>query len=193
MAKSKEPAPPARAVAHVVTLTRPIIENGNEIRSLELVEPELGHLIKAERAGTGSEQSAAMVAELSGISAQTARRVLLRDLRAIERWVDGLKSEASCTFETDARGGARFNLGRPLPTEREPIAVVTLREPDIEAAIAVEKFKHPAEQTAAIIAVLADLTIPIVARLTLADLAVIEAWLVPFVRDTPSREARGAT
>ena len=40
------------------------------------------------------------------------------------------------------------------------------------------------EARAAMIAALSDLTIPVVSRLSLRDLAVIEGWLAPFVDDT---------
>lgn len=175
----------------VFALSKPIEDKGQIHAKLTLAEPELRHMIIAERKPSGAELAASLIAQLSGVSELAIRRLKIKDLRAIEAWIRGLRETSGCSFEEDA-GGALFVLSSPIETNGTPVERLRLREPDIEASIAVERFSKPHEQTAAMIAALADLTIPVVTRLKLRDLAVIEAWLTPFVEDTSSKAGAGA-
>lgn len=175
-------------------LSRPIAHKGQTWSELTLFEPHLHHLITAERRPTTTEFSISLVAQLSGIPEEAVRRLKLADLRAVEKWVTHLRgSTQTLVSADDETGHAVFALMVPIQTNSQPIDSVRLREPDLEASVAVESFKKQYEQTAAMIAALADLTIPVVLRLALRDLAAIEVWLAPFVDDTKSREGRGAT
>lgn len=176
--------------SRVFALSRPIEDKGQTLAELTLAEPELRHMIVAERKPSGAELAVSLIAQLSGISETAIRRLKLKDLRAIEAWIRDLRLTSACSFEEDV-GGALFVLSSPIETNGTPIERLRLREPDIEASIAVEKFSKPHEQTAAMIAALTDITIPVVTRLKLRDLAVIEAWLTPFVEDTSSKAGAG--
>lgn len=190
---NKKPGAAAPAgESRVFVLSRPIEDKGQPLAELKLSEPELRHMIVAERKPSGAELAVSLIAQLSGASEAAIRRLKLKDLRAIEAWIRDLRLTSSCAFEEDAAGGALFVLSSPIETNGTPIERLRLREPDIEASIAVEKFSKPHEQTAAMIAALTDLTIPVVTRLKLRDLAVIEAWLTPFVDDTGSKAGAGA-
>ncbi len=190
MTKKPGAAAPA-GESRVFTLSRPIEDKGQPLAELKLAEPELRHMIVAERKPSGAELAVSLISQLSGVSEAAIRRLKLKDLRAIEAWIRELRLTSTCAFEEDAVG-ALFVLSSPIETNGTPIDRLRLREPDIEASIAVEKFAKPHEQTAAMIAALTDLTIPVVTRLKLRDLAVIEAWLTPFVDDTSSKAGAGA-
>lgn len=193
-AAAAEAAPPSAPLTRTFALSRPISHKGQTWAEMTLAEPHLRHLIAAERQPTSAGFSISLVAQLSGIPEEAVRRMKIADLRAVERWVSELRgSTPTLISEDDQAGHAVFALVVPIETNAQPITSVRLREPDLEASIAVEAFKKQYEQTAAMIAALADLTIPVVSRLALRDLAAIEAWLAPFVDDTRSREGRGAT
>lgn len=175
-------------------LARPIVHQGETTSELTLSEPHLHHLITADRKPTTTEFSISLVSQLSGLPEEAVRKLKLTDLRAVEKWVANLRGSTPTLVSADEETGhAVFALAVPIPTNAKPITTVRLREPDLEASVAVEAFKRQYEQTAAMIAALADLTVPVVSRLALRDLAAIEAWLAPFVEDTKSKEARGAT
>lgn len=175
-------------------LSRPIAHKGQTWSEITLAEPHLSHFIVAERQPTNTEFSISLVVQLSGIPEEAVRKMKLVDLRAVQKWVSHLRATGGALVSHDeATGHAVFALVVPIPTNTAPIETIRLREPDLESSVAVEAFKKQHEQTAAMIAALADLTIPVVSRLSLRDLAVIEAWLAPFVDDTKSREAPGAT
>lgn len=192
MAKKPGAAAPA-GETRVFALSRPIVDGGVQVTSLTCIEPKLQHMITAEREPTGGGLAANLISQLSGVSQDAVLKVKLGDLRQIERWIKELRASGTARFEEDPQGGAVFHLALPIETNGPPITSIRLREPDIEASIAVERFKRHSEQTAAMIASLSDLTIPLVSRLALRDVAVIEAYLAPFVASTPSMEAAGAT
>lgn len=197
MAKTKSDttdAPETPVLTETFTLVRPIVHQGQTWTEMTLEEPQLLHMIKAEKEPTSTEFSISLITQLSSIPPAVARKLKLRDLRAVERWVGTLRNtKATLVSADDATGEATFGLIRPLPTNTAPIATITLHEPDLEASVAVEKFKKQYEQTAAMIASISGITIPVVSRLALRDLAVIEGWLLPFVDDARSTGAAGAT
>lgn len=189
------PDPASEAERRTFTLSGPIADTtGNLVTTITLSEPELGHLMLAEHEKSGGEQAAALISQLSGIPKAALRRLKLADLKAFERWMRELREIGGAAYEDDGAGGAVFTLALPIPVEGgKAIDKLRLRTPDLDASIAVEKFKKQHEQTAAMIAALADLTIPVVRRLKIRDVAVIEAWLAPFVTESEAPASPGAT
>lgn len=185
-------APEAVGLSRIFMLRRPIVDQGVTVAEITLVEPELRHLTIAERKPSGGEEALSLISQLSGVSEAALRGLKLQDMRAIQRWIDGLRVESTATH-VEQDEGAIFTLSVPLPTATGSIDKLRLREPDVECSIAVEKFKKPREQTAAMLAALADLTIPIVSRIKVRDLSLIEAWLTPFVMDIESTGGTGET
>lgn len=193
MAKEKAAAErPPHGETRTFTLTRPLKDaEGNEVRELTLVEPELRHAVQAERAHptSPSKQTIHLIAALGGVTEGVIERLVVKDAREIQRWLARLDTAAALRdhFEEGALEQT-FELSVPIPTDKAPITRVTVRAPDLGASVAVERFKLDGEVKAALIAYLADLTIPVVMRMKRRDVARIEGWLGPFVDDVNSEK-----
>ena len=197
MAKKHETAPAApAAVSRTLKLSRPITDgNGMTWTEVHVALPELGHYMLAERETTSEVSEAArLFAELTNVPEDAIHKMKTGDARALRRMIDAANETS---FASDIRvDGDRhtITLEHPIVIDGQPhIGALTLREPDLAAGIAIEKFNKPREQLAATIAVLSGLTIPVTRRLKMTDVRRIETWLAPFVADTLSMEADGAT
>lgn len=186
------PARPQRMTT-TIRLVRPITENGQTWEELTVREPDLGDRIAAERKGEGMEAAIQLFAILTGLPPAAARKMKTRDARAIQTWLGSITPEPEPETEPDLSETKTFRLSVPIEADGRVLTEITLREPDLEAGIAVEKLKGRYEQTAASIAVLSGLTIPVVRRLVMRDVVRMEAWLLPFVADTSSTAAVGET
>lgn len=189
-------APPLVATGETMKLKLavPVEDKGVVIGEVTVQEPELRHQIAAERTSSQTEQAIRLISQLTGLPESVARRLKFRDAARIRGWVGGLMDSIE-PLDCDPllEGGPKtFQLLVPIDGGK-PINEITIQEPDIEAGIAVEKFKHQHEQDAAMIAALSGLTIPVVSRLKMRDVARIKAWLLPFVTDTGLTEEAGAT
>ena len=186
------PAPPSREPERLtLKLSRPIkADDGRTWSEITIVEPELSHHIEADRKASGMERAIAIYATISGIPEDAIRRLKTIDAKAIQRWINGLRGGEP---PVDNGGVWTFSLAFPIEVDGQPVAQISLREPDLEAGIALEKFNgKPNAQIAASIAALSGLTIPIVRRMKMRDVAQFEAWLYPFVADTTSETSPGA-
>jgi hypothetical protein len=197
MARKPDGAPAqSAALTTTIALTRPLRMADAEITELKLVEPELRHFVASGRRASANEQTAALIAALSGISEEAAVRLKLRDAKRIQRWFEELRRDALApggpgASDEDVDDGRRFVLVAPIASGGDNImSTLTLREPDLGSGVAVEKFKSEMEQTAALLAALSGLTIPAVMGLRLRDLARMEAWVYPLL-DAPASTAAG--
>lgn len=185
----------------VFKLAVPIADDaGSTWTSITLREPTLRDQANIQRRTTlsGTEQAAQLIAALSGIPESAVRRLKTRDVRRMERWQRRLVDEAIALDITADDDGAlapskTFRLASPIETEATPITEITVREPDLEAGIAIEKFKTAGEQTAAMLAALSGLPIPAVMRLAARDVARIERWLSFFSKDGDLSEEEDET
>jgi len=180
------------SASKVFNLAVPITDDaGSTWTSITLREPTLRDQANIQRrtTATGTEQAVQLIAALSGVPESAVRRLKTRDVRRMERWQRGLVDEAIAIDVTDDDNGDHlapsktFVLASPIETESAPITEITVREPDLEAGIAIEKFKTAGEQTAAMLAALTGLPIPSVMRLAARDVARIERWLSFFSKD----------
>lgn len=161
------------------------VDDGKEIAELTLTEPRLVDAMRLEKQGfsTATEASAGLLALLSGVPDAIIRKLKMRDAMSMQRWIqalaDGaLSADADLDADTALAAGAHsFALSAALPTDTAPVTALTLREPDVESAIAVERFKGQHERTAALIATLSGQIIPVVQKLAMRDVERIERWL----------------
>ena len=183
MAKAKKTAPTIHGESKTFKLAAPITGVGDEpIAQITVREPLLSDRGEAERKHPSSpaEQAIFLIARLTDISEQAAKRMKTRDAVRIRKWIFGLSVLEN--HDGGDRSGVRaFDLMVPVPTDDEPLERLTVREPDLESAIAAEKFENETDQTAATIALLADTTIPVVKRMAVRDIDRIEGWLRPFL------------
>lgn len=184
-------SPPASAPTPILkrtfTLSRPIFdEKGTTWTELTLVEPELQHQVKAQRGKTSThtEQVAGFFAALSGVPEAAIRKLKTRDAHRMKAWVDTLSADGPEDAEPSLHESERrFELVCPIITDNMPLTALTVREPDLECAIAVERMATQAERTAALIASLSGVTIPIIMRMKMRDVVRIESWLGFFLPD----------
>ncbi|MFN3624622.1 MAG: phage tail assembly protein [Hyphomicrobium sp.] len=192
MAKKTTPAAgtAGNSLQHSFTLQRAIPgANGDPVHELTVVEPELHHFIKAGRKSTLTEQTITLLAQLSGLPEDSIKRLKTPDARRIQTWLSSLRDLSVARSSARGDGDSRtFDLSVPLVDGAQIIGSLTLREPDLESAIAIERFKTEPEQTAAMIAALSGHVIPLISRLKVRDVGAIEEWLVPFVRELGSTE-----
>ncbi|MFM2422123.1 MAG: Phage tail assembly chaperone protein or 41 or 14 [Pseudomonadota bacterium] len=184
-----------------IRLVAPIATEQGEITHLTLRDPTLGELVQSDD-HPGMLGSVQIIAAAANIKPDTARRLKTRDTIAASRWFDSLVPPAPPPAldddgepkAVDIEGGERtFDLLGPVEIGGKVVTQITLREPDVEVGIAIEKVKGAHRQTARMIAVLSGRTVPEVLKLRRRDVMVIERWLIPFVTDTPSKGAGGAT
>lgn len=197
--KAKPTPAPAAAADNLKRLTlalsRPIADDaGQSWSTLTFSEPDLGARMAAERETTSEvAQVTRLFAELSGVPETAIAKLKTPDARKVNAWLDALGDDDDATAPTVEGDRHTFTLLCPIVLDgQEPIKTITLREPDLAAGIAVERFKRRHEITAATIAALSGLTIPVVSRLKMRDAGRVEAWLIPFVADTDSTADLGA-
>lgn len=177
--------------SNVVKLDRAITDGAQTWDQLTLGVPQLRHRVEADRsAGAGAGENArtaALIAAISGVSESAIRRLAIRDARRIAKVL------ANTEYAEDAGvTDGLLTLLHPVPTEREPLKSVPVMEPTLEAGILAEKFKNDGEKTAAMIASCCGITMQMALRLSLVDVARIEAALRPFLLDgemAPAEEA----
>lgn len=172
-----------------LTLSRPIADDaGQSWSALTFVEPDLGSQMAAERETTSEvSQVTRLFSELSGVPENAIAKLKTRDAHKINAWLASLGDDDAAIAPTVEGDRHTFTLLCPIVLDgQEPIKTIALREPDLAAGIAVERFKRRHEIQAATIAALSGLTIPVVSRLKMRDAGRIEAWLIPFVADTDS-------
>lgn len=172
---------------HTIQLAVPLTDTaGGVITTLDLRQPTLGDRAKVQRdAGATSEmkQGLAMVSALSGVPAETLQRIKIRDMMKVQSWIKAVTAlsdlPADFVSPADAAGEASrtFVLSMPIRTAGADLTELTLREPDLDSGIAVERFTSPAEQSAALIAHLSGQIIPTVMRLSLRDANEIDRYL----------------
>lgn len=179
MATKKTPA--AGTVGHTIKLSVPIpMGAAGSIDTLTLRRPTLGDHVMSEQAPPGMARTIAFWAQIAGVPVKVMELLKTRDAAKIQKWLhDAALLEEPPPGHIDDGDKRTFNLIVPINEGRTPR--ITLREPDLAAGIAVEKFKNEHEQQAASIAVLAGITIPEANQLDMRDVDRIEAWLVPFV------------
>jgi hypothetical protein len=171
------------AKRRTIKLSRVISDGTNTWNEITLAEPTLAHHIASERA-EGMAQVIALYSTLSGVPEEAIRRMKTVDSRKIQAVLEETLDDAPAPRPAEV-DGAVFDLLHPISAGGRPIKSVTLREPDLEAGIALEKVKGgPNQITAASIAILSGLTIPVVSKLSKKDVKRMEAWLLPFLSDT---------
>jgi hypothetical protein len=179
-------------------------DKGQEYRELTLVEPELQHRVKVQRSRTATEteRTIGLIAALAGVPEAAVRRLKTRDAFRIKSWIDEIaasgvmldmaaEKEGGVTPEDELDSERTFSLMAPIETNAAPILHLTVREPDLEAGIAVERMDTVGEQTAALIASCSGQIIPVVMRMKLRDVARVERWLSFFslAGEPPAEEA----
>lgn len=189
------PAGNTTGLTKTIGLAVPIRDDAGKVWSeITLIEPELRHRVHVQRQKTASfaEQTARMLSALSDVPESAIRRMKQRDARACNRWIEevvrsgidaDLLAEAAGDIADPFSDPRTFVLMAPVPTEGQPLTAVTLREPDIETGIAVERMELEGEKTAALIAASAGLVIPVVMRMRLRDVARLERWFDFFFGD----------
>jgi len=193
MAKKPDAAPPAPAEQRVFALVHPITHDDRTWDTIELPPPTLAHVIYGEARAKGTMARVHQLSFMSGVPVEAVRSLKLRDMRAVLAWFAELDKTASGEAQIEP-GEATFELGTPLTSNGVTIAHLTVREPDLNASIVAEKFADkPYQGIAAMLAQLSGHPIAVIHKLTMADLARIEAWFVPFVDATGSMDAGGAT
>lgn len=157
------------------------------IDRLTLRRPTLGDHVASEQAPPGMARTIAFWAHIAGVPVKVMESLKTRDAAKIQKWLrEAALLEEPPPGHIDDGDKRTFNLIVPINDGRTPR--ITLREPDLAAGIAVEKFKNEHEQMAASIAVLAGITIPEANQLDMRDVDRIEAWLVPFVAGSSSTD-----
>ncbi len=190
MAKKPEApaASPAQPERRTFNLSRPVPgKDGAPVGEIALEEPQLKHLIVAGRKSGIAETTISLLAQLTGLPEDSVKKIKTADARSIEAWLLSLASP-DAPVVSDA-GDATFQLSVPLVDGNKMISALTLREPDLECAIAVERMKTLEEQTAATIASLSGYTIPLISQLRVRDVRALEAWLGPFYEASTSAES----
>ncbi|WP_171988140.1 phage tail assembly protein [Hyphomicrobium sp. NDB2Meth4] len=154
-------------------------EVGSAWTKITLREPTLADMIAVERKVTalGNAFTADMLSLLSNLPETAVRKLKFRDLRPIERWLNSLQHTVADDDPLEAVPQRTFKLLVPLQTNGAPITSLTVREPDLDCGIMVDKFKGAAEQQAAMIAALSDQVIPVITRMAMRDVRRIDAWL----------------
>ncbi len=185
---AKKPTTAAGTAGNTITLTVPIeMGAAGSIETLTLRRPTLGDNVAAEQAPAGMARTVAFWAHIAGVPVKAMERLKTRDAAKIQKWLhDASLLDQPPPGHIDEGDKRTFNLIEPINDGRT--TRLTLREPDLAAGIAVEKFKNEHEQMAASIAVLAGITIPETHQLDMRDVARIEAWLVPFVDGSSSMD-----
>lgn len=183
MTKTKVAAAPEVAADAVLTKTfvlrRPIPgQNGKPISEITVEEPRLGHAVVAGRKTGANQQTIALLSAVSGVPEDSIKKLKTVDALRINVWLKTLEGTNE-VVEDPATGDVTLPLTVPIRDGNKLITEITLREPDLEAGIAVEKMVTQHEQLAATIASLSGLTIPTVNQLRLRDVAAVEAWLGP--------------
>ena len=183
MAKKTDAASPPAGLTRTFALAVPIADDdGRTWSEITLREPELRDQASMQRGKTttANERSARHIAELSGVPDIAVRRLKLRDARVIQAWLKSLNTEAMKHAPVEMGDGSHtFELLAPVTTNAGAVTHITLREPDIDTGIAVEKAGGDtvAQATAAMIAALSDISVPVAMRLSVRDVTVMETWL----------------
>lgn len=191
------------ALTKTFTLARPIADDdGRSYATLTIAEPRLLHKMQVQRRQlTGAaptppgstvplppitsavEGTIALMALLASVPESAIRKLKMRDAEAIRLWIEtrnseGVKADEQLTADDAlAAGEHTFVLLSPVETNTAQRTHITVREPDLEAAIAMESRRTEAERMAALIASLSDWVIPEVQRLAQRDVDRIERWL----------------
>lgn len=191
------PAATPGPLATTITLAVPVVDKGKTVDALTITEPVLSQYMYANRVKSRTEQTIRMISQISGIGEDAVRKLRTRDALRVQRWLQSIEAaDIDEQAQPELSVGAEsktFDLLVPLADGAATITKLTLREPDLAAGIEVERFKTPGEQTAAMIAMLSDTVVPLVSKLVMRDVRRMEAWIVPFVDDSGSTEAAGAT
>lgn len=168
------------------TLRVPIIDDkGRPYEKLTVTEPEQHHYVEMQRAGRGVAASFVLISALTGVPVSAIQQLRHRDHNPIKGWVEEIVSPPQGddpVADPDAAGEQTWecDLAAGIPTNGPPVKRVTVREPTIGSGIACEKMKTEAEQTAALIAQITGLTVPVVMRMKRRDVVRIERWIAPF-------------
>ncbi|WP_024275948.1 phage tail assembly protein [Hyphomicrobium sp. 802] len=182
VAATQEPAQESTAGA-LLPLSRPISDGAQIWNELTIKEPTLADHIMSDQKPEGMAQVIALYAIVSGVPEEAIRRMKTQDSRKLQAIIEQRAEDAPEPI-TEA-DGATFTLLHPIDAGGRKVTTITLREPDLEAGIAIEKVKGgPNQVTAASIAVLSGLTIPVIAKLQMKDVWRMEEWLLPFLNDT---------
>jgi hypothetical protein len=181
---------PQTRVGFTHKLSRVISDGERTWNEITVTPPTLGHHIAADQKPEGMAQVVHLYSLLTGIPEEAIRRIKTVDSRAIQKFIDARAVDAPAPAPIEDNGdGVVIDLLHPISAGGRPLKSITLREPDLEAGIAVEKVKGgPHQGTAASIAVLSGLTIPVVSKLSMLDVKRIEAWMLPFLTDTDQME-----
>lgn len=184
MSKAKEAAAPQTADNIIVltkefSLHRPIPDaDGKPVVLVTVEEPRLGHAVVAGRKKGANQQTIALLSQVMGLPEDSVKKMKIVDATRINAWLKSI-NDGHKVKEDASTGEVTLTLLTPIRDGNKKITEITLREPDLEAGIAVEKWETQHEQLAATIASLSGLTIPIVNQLRFRDLAAIEGWLAP--------------
>lgn len=190
---TKEKSAGEEQTSVTIKLGRPITDGQTTWTELTITPPTLGHHMASEQNGVGMSQVVSLYASLAAVPVEAMKGLKTVDARKLEKAIEKLNSgkDAPAPVPHDV-DGATFKLLTPIDAGGgRMLGSITLREPDLAAGIAIEKFQRDHEQTAASIAVLSGLTMPVVAALAMRDVRRIEAWLLPFVNDSNSSISDG--
>ncbi len=164
----------------------PIVDDkGRSYDKLTVHEPEQHHYVEMQRAGRGVAASFVLIAALTSVPASAIAQLRHRDHNPIKAWIEEIVSPPQAgdpVADPEAAGEQTWqcDLLAAIPTNAAPVTRVTVCEPTIGSGIACEKMKTEAEQTAALIAQITGLTIPVVMRMKRRDVVRIERWIAPF-------------
>lgn len=210
---TEQPIPSAAPVSRlrrVFPLSRPIRDEAGTVwHEIELAEPELGHLLQAQRTRSAkeAERTTVMISLLANAPLTVVRRVRLRDAEPMRSWIKQTTAAPATPADDNGTGlpglvlepERTFVLAGPLPVGSGALGSLTLRQPDLRVAVAVDGARLEAEKTLAMLAALSGVPAGSLLRITLRDLAAIEAWIAQFLarwRDlaaaTPDSDGRKA-
>jgi hypothetical protein len=176
------------AAAHTIKLSVPLAGADGPIEQLTLRRPILADHIAAEQTPAGTARSVALWATLAGVPVKAMEKLKTRDGRQVNKWLttDALHlDEPPPPMKVD---GDLATFGLIVPVAG--IDSITLREPDLAMAIAVERlnYKNEHETLGAMIAVLSGRLIPDVHQLDMRDVNRMGDWLAPFVVESISTD-----
>lgn len=175
-------------------LSRPVADEAGKVYTeITVEEPSLADFIQADRKSASPAEKGIVIIAIAGhLPIEAVKRMKLPDANRIKRWLERLRDKAAGEGHDEPTDDGRvFELITPIQNGTQTVSRVTLIEPDLGSGVAVEKFKSEHEQTAALIATLSGLTIPVVHQLRLRDIARMEAWFYPFLDDTTSGDPPG--
>ncbi len=170
------PPPAASASAPTVTLRVPLKAGEKTITEVTLRPLTMADRMLYERGGPGARMLA-KIACATGLDPDVVGAMRIDDSRACSRAIAAMETRQVQMPPEPGESGRSFPLTSSIVVAGKPVTELRLREPDLEAAVAMDVFETDAEQTIAIIAALSGVPIPAVRTLRVADGEAMEAWI----------------